>query len=76
MVIFLGFNLAETTLARPRGQAQQKPNFRKAPVVEDECEENPAQWKAHHAGNRGSEKPTQQKAHAAQPQILEDLWLR
>ena len=47
-----------------------------APKVEVEREENPAQWKAHHAGNRGSEKRTQQKVHAAQPQIPEDLWLR
>ena len=48
MVSFLGFNLAETTLAQPpqgRGQAQQKPNSEKAPTVEAECEENPVQCK-------------------------------
>ena len=46
MVQRLGFNLAETTLARPLqtgGQAQQEPNLVKAPTVESECEENPAQ---------------------------------
>ena len=37
---------------------------------------NPAQGKAHRAGNRGSEKRTQQKAHVAQSQIPEDLRLR
>ena len=48
MVPFLRFNLAETTLAWPpwgKGQAQQKCNSAKAPLVEAECEENPAQWK-------------------------------
>jgi len=48
MVLFLGFNLAETTLAQPpqgRGQAQQKPNSEKAPTVEAEREENPVQCK-------------------------------
>ena len=48
MVPFLGFNLAEITLAQPlqgRGQTQQKPNYAKAPVVEAEHEENPAQGK-------------------------------
>ena len=50
--------------------------LREAPAVEAEREENPAQGKAHHAGNQGSENLTQQKAHAAQPQIPEDLRLR
>ena len=36
-----------------------------APAVESEKEENPAQGKAHHAGNQDSEKQTQQKAHVA-----------
>ena len=48
MVWWLEFNLAETTSAQlPQGggQAQHKPNLAKAPVVEDECEENPAQRK-------------------------------
>ena len=48
MVPFLGFNLAEITLAQPLqggGQTQQKPNYAKAPVVEAEHEENPAQGK-------------------------------
>ena len=48
MVLFLGFNLAETTLAKPpRGgsEVQQEPNAANDPVVEAECEENPAQWK-------------------------------
>ena len=48
MVLFLGFNLAETTLAQPpqgRGQAQQRPNSEKAPTVEAECEENPVRCK-------------------------------
>ena len=44
-----------------------------APAVEAEREENPAQGKAHRAGNRDSEKQTQQKAHVAQSQIPEDL---
>ena len=47
-----------------------------APAVEAEREENPAQGKAHRAGNRDSEKQTRQKAHVAQSQIPEDLWLR
>ena len=37
---------------------------------------NPAQGKAHRAGNRDSEKRIQQKAHVAQSQIPEDLRLR
>ena len=51
----------------------------KAPAVEAEHEENPAQGKwqeAHHAGNQDSEKWTQQKAHMTQSHIREDLWLR
>ena len=78
MVPWFGFNLAGTTSAW-RGQAQQEPNSVKAPTVEAEGEENPAQEKwqeAHHAGDRDREKRTQQKAHAAQSQIPEDLWLR
>ena len=60
MVLFLGFNLTETTLGRPpqgRSQVQQKPNSAKAPMVEAELEENPAQRKwqeAQHAGNQDS----------------------
>ena len=53
---FLGFNLAETTSAWP-SQAQQKYNSAKAPTVEAEGEENPAQGKsqeAQRAGNRSS----------------------
>ena len=45
------------------------------PAVEAEQEENPAQGKAHHAGNQDSKKRTQKKAHTAQSQIPEDLWL-
>ena len=45
-------------------------------MVEAKREENPAQGKAHCAGNWDSEKQTQQKAHVAQSQIPEDLWLR
>ena len=47
MVPFLGFNLAETTSARPLqgGQAQQEPNSAKAPTVEAEREENLGQGK-------------------------------
>ena len=69
------FNLAETTWAwsiRGRGQAQKNPNSAKAPTVEVECEENPAQWKrreTQRAGNHPVEvtrnsacwKPEQQK---------------
>ena len=82
MVPWLGFNLAETTLVQSEqggGQAQQEPNSGKAPKVEAECKENPAQGKwqeAHRAGNRDSEKRTQQKIHIAQSQIPEDLQLR
>jgi len=59
-VPFLGFNLAETTLAQtPQGggQAQQKPNKAKALSVEAECEENPVQQKekeAQHVRNQDS----------------------
>ena len=65
MVPWLGFNPAETTL----GQAQQKPNWAKAPMVEEECKENPAQGKlqeGQYVGNRDSKSK----------QIPEDLWLR
>ena len=67
MVLFLGFNLAETTWAQPpwgRGQAQQKPNCAKVPMVEDEREENPAQWKwqeAQRAGNQDSKNKLDRK---------------
>ena len=79
MVPWLRYNVAETTLVWPLqggGQAQQEPNSVKAPAVEAEHEENPAQGKwqeAQRAGNRDSEKRTQQKAHAAQSQNPEDL---
>ena len=82
MVLWLGFNLAETTLVWPLqggGHAQQEPNSAKAPMVEVESEENPelGNWQeAHRAWDQDSEKRTQQKAHAAQPQIPEDLQLR
>ena len=80
MVLWLRFNLAETTSARPlHGQAQQEPNLVKALTVEAEYEENPVQGKWQEAQNTGhcdSEKQTQQKAHAAQSQIPEDLQLR
>ena len=51
----------------------------KAPAVEAEGEENPAQGKrreAQCAGNQDSRKQTQPKAHTAQSQIPEDLRLR
>ena len=82
MVRWLWFNLAETTLAWPQqggGQAQQEPNSVKAPTLEAESEENPAQGKwqeAQYAGNWDSKTQTQQKDHAAQSQIPEDLQLR
>ena len=82
MVLWPRFNLAETTSAWPPrggGQAQQKPNSAKAPVVEAACKENPVPGKWQevlHAGNWDSKKQTQQKAHMAQSQIPEDLWLR
>ena len=50
--------------------------FSEAPAGEAEHEENPAQGRAHRAGNRDSEKRTQQKVHVAQPQIPENLRLR
>ena len=43
MVLFLEFNLAETTsawLLLDRGQAQLKPNSMQAPMVDTEHEEN------------------------------------
>ena len=82
MVPWLRYNVAETTLAWPPqggGQAQQEPNSAKAPTLETESEENPAQGKwqeAHSAGNWDSKKRIQQKAYAAQSQIPEDLQLR
>ena len=82
MVLWLWFNLAETTSARPPrggGQAQQEPSLAKAPEVEAKHEENPVQGKwqeAQHDENWDSEKQTQQKALWAQSQIPEDLWLR
>ena len=82
MVLFLGFNLPETTSVWPPqggNQAQQEPKSAKVPVVEAEHEKNPAQGKwqeAQHAGNWNSEKQTQQKTHTAQSQIPEDLQLR
>ena len=48
MLLWLTFNLVQTTSAQPPrggGQTQQKPNLVKAPMAEAECEENPAQWK-------------------------------
>ena len=45
---WLGFNLAETTsawLSQGGSQEQQEHNLVKAPTVEVECEENPAQGK-------------------------------
>ena len=48
MVLFLEFNLAETTsawLLLDRGQAQQKPNSMQAPMVETEYEENLVPWR-------------------------------
>ena len=59
-MLFLRFILAETAVAWPpwgRGQAHQKPNSVKAPVVEAECKEDPAQGKwqeAQCAGNQDS----------------------
>ena len=75
MVPWHCFNLAETTSTwkRPRAAGAQ---LSKAPAVEAEREENPAQGKACCAGNQDSKKRTQQKAHADQSQIPEDLRLR
>ena len=75
MVPWLGFNLAETTSLRKRPSTAGA-QLSKAPAVEAELEENPAQGKAHRAGNQDSEKQTQQKARTAQSQIPEDLRLR
>ena len=70
---WLGFNLAETT-SEPKSPGTAGAQLSKAPAVEAECKENPAQGKAHRAGGQDSKKWTQQKAHAAQ--IPEDLQLR
>ena len=70
---WLGDNLAENL--RVKGPSTAGAQLSKAPAVEAECEENPEQGKAHHAGNQDSEKQTQQKARAAQSQIPEDLRL-
>ena len=57
MMLWLGYNLTDTTLAWPlqgEGKTQQKPNSAKAPAVEAKHEENPAQRKwqeAQRAGN-------------------------
>ena len=75
MVLWLGFNLAETTSKQKRpGTAGAQ--LSKARAVEVKHEENPAQGKAHRAGNWDSQKQIQQKAHVAQSQIPEDLRLR
>ena len=61
------------------GQATQEPNSVKAPAVEAECEENPAQGKwqeAQRAENQDNRKQTQPKAHMSLSQIPEDLPLR
>ena len=81
MVWWLGFNLAETTSAQlPQGggQAQQKPNLAKAPMVENEFEENPEQrkWQEAQCSGNWDSKNKLQKAHTAQSQIPEDLRLR
>ena len=71
MVPFLGSNLAETTPVWPLqsgGQTQQEPPLAKAPAVEAEREEKPAQGKrqeGQRAGNGDCGKRTQQKPHAA-----------
>lgn len=81
MVPWLGFNLAETTLALPpqgRDQAQHKPNSVKAPEVEAECEETPAEWKwqeAYRAGNQDSKNKLGRKL-TQLSQTPEDLQLR
>ena len=74
MVPWLGFNLAETTSAQKRPSTAGA-QLRESPTLEGK-QRNPAQGKAHCAGNLDSEKRTQQKAHAAQSQIPEDLWIR
>ena len=82
MVVWLRYNLAERTLAQPPqggGQAQQEPNSVKAPMVEAEHKENPAQGKwqeAQHTGNWDSKKTNSEEPHVAQSQIPENLWLR
>ena len=70
MVPFLGFNLAETTLARPpRGgaQAQQKPNSVKAPVVEAELK------KTQHSGS--DKKPSVLETGTAKTNLAKLTWL-
>ena len=74
MVPWLGFNLGEITSVQKRPSTVGA-QLSEAPVVEPEHEENPAEGKAHHAGNQDSEKWTQQKAHTAPSQIPEDLRL-
>ena len=76
MVLWLGFNLAETTSVQKRPMAGTQ--LSEALVVEAGHEEIPGQGKwqeAHHAGNWDSEKQNHQKSHVAQPQIP-DLQLR
>ena len=51
----LGFNLAETTSV-PKSPGTAGAQLSKAPAVEAERKENPAQGKAHRAGNQNSEK--------------------
>ena len=60
MVLWLRFNLAETTSTQKRPSTAVA-QLSEAPTVEAEHEENPAQGKAHCAGNWDSEKWTQQK---------------
>ena len=78
----LVFNLAETTSAWPPqggGRAQQELYSAKAPTVEAEHKENPAQGKwqeAQHTGNLDSKKTNSEEPHVAQSQIPENLWLR
>jgi len=55
MVLRLGFNLAETTSVRKRPSTAGA-QLSKAPAVEGELGENPAQGKAHCAGNRDRDK--------------------
>ncbi|CAI9155244.1 unnamed protein product [Rangifer tarandus platyrhynchus] len=66
MVLFLRFNLAETTSAWPLqsgGQAQQKPDLVKLPWQKLNAK-IPAQWKgpeAQHAGNQNSKNKLSRK---------------
>ena len=76
MVLWLGFNLAETTSVQKRPTAGTQ--LSEALMVEAGHEEIPGQGKwqeAHHAGNWDSEKQNHQKSHVAQSQIP-DLQLR